>query len=53
MKRVLFLVCALVLAPGCSFDSPESNQSPTAHVPAISYEIVYGDTVQLSGYGDR
>ena len=51
MKRVLLLVCALVLAPGCSSASPESNQPPTAHVPAISYEIAYGDTVQLTGYG--
>ncbi|MBN1507226.1 MAG: hypothetical protein JW955_10295 [Sedimentisphaerales bacterium] len=51
MKKALLLACALALASGCSPISEEPNQPPVAHVPTISHELTYGETVELSGYG--
>jgi len=51
MKRALLFACALVLTMGCSPVSPETNHLPVAHIPTISHEVAYGETVQLSGYG--
>ena len=51
MKRALLFACALVLTMGCSPVSSETNHLPVAHIPTISHEVAYGETVQLSGYG--
>jgi hypothetical protein len=52
MKRILLLLCALVLLPGCSYILPQSNQPPKAYINEITpSEVVVGETVKFSGYG--
>jgi hypothetical protein len=52
MKRILLLLCVLVLLPGCTYILPPSNQPPKAYINAITpSEVAEGEMVSFSGYG--
>jgi len=52
MKRVLLLLCALVVLSGCSYILPQSNQPPKAYIDGISpSEVTEGQAVKLVGHG--
>ncbi len=52
MKRVLLLLCALVLLPGCSYFVPALNQAPKAYIDSISpAEVKAGEQVTFEGHG--
>lgn len=52
MKFAALSACfVFFLVTACSATTPEGNRPPTAHVPTLSHEISFGQSVYLSGYG--
>ena len=52
MKKVIVLLLAVLVLPGCSYFLPVSNQPPKAYIDEISPAApVVGDTVSFIGHG--